>query len=91
MFLAKIVRVAFFFASLAALSWRILLHLLWPDLRAGLETKVRRHCAQIEGEGIADRVNGARGRKRVVIGSERVLHRSQLCHSGRTVQTRVGN
>lgn len=61
MFLVKSVRVAPFLASLAAFSWRILLHLLCPDWRPGLDMKVRRHCAQIE-EDRPGRVNGARVR-----------------------------
>lgn len=68
MFLQKCVRAAFFFRSLAALSWRILLHLLWPDWRTGLEPKERRHCAQIV-DGFAGRANWARGRKREAIES----------------------
>lgn len=76
MFLAKSVRVAFFFKSLAALSWRILLHLLWPDSRIALVTKPRRHCAQMEEESVVDRVNGGRGRKRVAIEWKRALRKS---------------
>lgn len=69
MFLTKTVRVAFFLRSLAALSCLILLHLLWPDWRTGLETKARRHWAQIE-EGFVGRVRGVRVRAREAIGSE---------------------
>ena len=48
MCLVKVVRMAVFLASAAALSCLILDHLLCPDCRAEPVVKVRRHCAHIE-------------------------------------------
>lgn len=69
MFLQKSVRAAFFFLSLAALSCRILLHLLCPAWRIGLETKARRHCVHIDGS-FAGRGDEMRGRNRDAMSGE---------------------
>lgn len=73
MFLVKIVRVAFFLASLAALSCLILLHLLCPDWSVGLETKVRRHCAHTEAvAGRRARGANVRAREAIAVGKRRL-------------------